>query len=524
MTDPASLTGSPADILTGPRPLLPDILDLHARWLGKKPAVIMGGATLSWSAMIEEANRLAHALLALDLPRNSRIAVAMQNTPETVCVLLGIAKAGHASAPLNLTVTDAALFAMIEDADAQAIFITSDQAGRFDNLPAHIHRISLGTTGQSGWIDYAGFSAGQSDAVPDVEIRPHDAFNIIYSSGTTGRPKGILHTHQTRLDWSYSIALALRYHSGCRTLCTLGLYSNISWVMLLATCLTGGTLILEDGFDPDRVLADIASLGVTHTAMVPVQFRRLVDADPDGRTDLSSMQAMMSCGSALSADLKAGIFERFPCGIIELYGLTEGVITTLDPEDAEHRLASVGKPMIGTDILILDEANQPCPPGMPGEILSRGAIVMPGYLNRPDANRETTWRDDQGRTWLRTGDIGKFDEAGFLYIVDRKKDMIISGGQNIYPADIETVLLEHPAVSAAAVIGRPHPEWGETPVAVVEVDPHGKNTPQVLLDWANARLGKRQRLRDLVFTDALPRNANGKILKRQLRDRAVQDG
>ena len=297
-------------------------------------------------------------------------------------------------------------------------------------------------------------------------------------------PKGIVHTQAGRRDWAYDLAIALRYHCQSRTLLTIGLYSNISWVAMLTTLLAGGTLVISDKFEALDALKLIEKEKITHTAMVPIQFQRIVEyleqssgklsgqtfGRVQGSVDLSSMNAMMSCGSPLHAELKQKIFDYFPCGIIELYGLTEGVITTIDPEQSQGRWSSVGKPLIGTDILIVDEDDRPLAANQSGEIVSRGRITMPGYLNRPEANLAASYIDDRGATWLRTGDIGYVDEDGFLYIVDRKKDMILSGGQNIYPQDIEAIMVEHPAVSEVAVISAKSNRWGETPIALVVVE------------------------------------------------------
>jgi acyl-CoA synthetase (AMP-forming)/AMP-acid ligase II len=229
------------------------------------------------------------------------------------------------------------------------------------------------------------------------------------------------------------------------------------------------------------------------------------------------MQGMMSCGSPLHDGLKRTIFASFNCGVIELYGLTEGIITTLDPEDAEGRWSSVGKPLIGTDICIVGEDNAVLSANSSGEIVSRGRITMPGYWQREDANREAEFVDGNGVQWLRSGDIGYLDDEGFLFIVDRKKDMILSGGQNIYPQDIEAVLVEHPDVADVAVIGAPSRRWGETPVALVVLR-NGGDSCEEIMHWTNARLGKQQRLAAVLAVDELPRNPNGKILKRELRN------
>jgi acyl-CoA synthetase (AMP-forming)/AMP-acid ligase II len=226
---------------------------------------------------------------------------------------------------------------------------------------------------------------------------------------------------------------------------------------------------------------------------------------------------MMSCGSALPARVKERLFESLGCGVIELYGTTEGAITTLAPEDAEGRLASVGKPLPGEDIRILGADDVVLGPNAPGEIVASSRFVMQGYWKNPIATDEAFLIDAEGRRWLRTGDIGRIDAEGFLYITDRKKDMIISGGQNIYPADIEAVLMRHTAVSDCAVVGVPSERWGETPLALVVFAEQAGIGESELLAWANAQLGRQQRISALERRDVLPRNANGKLLKRELR-------
>ncbi len=499
------------------RPLLPDILALHEKWRGDKAAVICDNETLTWREFGRASNRVASGLRALGLKKGDAVVVAMENGLEMTAALIGVLKAGCVSAPLNLTISDEALGMMIRDCGARTILASESQRERLAGLISRdqdIHLVALGES-DSTWAGYHEWVERQSPETPSVDIRPDDLLNIIYSSGTTGRPKGIVHTHQSRLDWAYDLSVALRYHGGARTLCTLALYSNISWVMMLCTFLAGGTLIVTRKFDPAEFVEKTASLHATHTALVPVQLDRIVNCSAFSRAKVASLTAMMSCGSPLHEGLKKRIFESFSCGVIELYGLTEGVVTTLEPEDAEGRLSSVGKPLLGTDIKIIGDDDKPLPQGEAGEIVGAGRIIMPCYFNRPDETEAAAWLDKNGRAWLRTGDIGKLDEEGFLYIVDRKKDLILSGGQNIYPSDIEAVLLQHANVNAVAVIAAPHEEWGETPFAVVEaID--GASEAEIVA-WANARLGARQRIRSLKFIDALPRNPNGKILKRELR-------
>lgn len=510
-----------------PAPLLPEILALHGRWLGAKPALICDNEELSWAEFDRATNRIANGLRALGVARGDRIAVLMRNSLEMVEVMFGALKCGAAVVPLNTSVADAAVRAMIEDCGAAIVAASDEHCARVDALRPALSGVRhfLGANAPAhGWLEVATLRDSQADSPVVIELRDDDLCNIIYSSGTTGLPKGIVHTHRRRLDWAYDLAVALRYHGGAVTLCSLGLYSNISWVGLLCTFLAGGTVIVARSFEARAVLELIAHRRITHTSMVPVQFQRLVTEPGFERFDLGSLQAVMCCGSPLAVELKCTLLERLGCDFIELYGLTEGVITTLAPEDATGKLASVGKPLPGTDIRLIGEDDREVAPGEAGEIVSRGRIVMAGYHLRPEANSESTWHDERGRPWLRTGDIGRLDEEGFLYVVDRRKDMIISGGQNVYPADIEAVMITNPAVAEIAVIGVASVQWGETPFAVVVLAADAAADAAGLVRWTNERVGRQQRIAGVAFRDSLPRNPNGKILKRELRHEYARAG
>lgn len=507
-------------MLDAPKPLIPEILALHGKSRGSKPAIVFAAREVTWSQFAREMNLVATGLRATGVRSGDRVGIVMTNAVETVEAMFGVLRAGAVAVPLNISVTDAAAEAMLKDADVAAVIATPDQIARLTPMLPRLTSLvkggAIAVGGDEDWRPFADLKSSGAPEWSDPAPSPDAPCNIIYSSGTTGTPKGIVHTHGRRLDWAYDLAIALRYHGGARTLATLGLYSNISWAGMLCTFLAGGTLVLHKAFDAAAALRAIEANRITHTAMVPLQYQRLVEHSNFDRVDKSSMQAMMSCGAPLPVTLKERLFASFRCGVIELYGLTEGLITTLDPEDAPGRMASVGRPLQGTDIRIIDDEGREVSAGVAGEVVGRGRITMPGYWNRPDATADATWTDASGNAWLRTGDIGRFDEEGFLTIVDRKKDMILSGGQNVYPADIEAVLLQHEAVSECAVVGIPHEVWGETPLAVVV--PRAPLPAESLKEWANARLGKQQRIFAVAFRDVLPRNANGKVLKRELRN------
>jgi acyl-CoA synthetase (AMP-forming)/AMP-acid ligase II len=505
-----------------PQPLLPELIARHGRWRAGRTALVQGERRLSWAQFEHDTAQIANGLLAQDLAHGARVGLLMDNSLEFVLLLFGIMRSGFAAVPLNVSVTDQALGAMLEDAGVRVICASGAHCARIDGLAQgsaitqRALRIGHGSPG-TAWLELAPWYRAQSAASPQAAIGPDDLCNIIYSSGTTGHPKGIAHSHRCRLAWATELALVLRYRSDCVTLCSLGLFSNISWVAMLATVLVGGTIVVMPHFEAQSCAALIQAERITHGTFVPVQLERMLALQNLDQFRLDSLDTLMCCGSPLPIAVKREFPRRTGCRLIELYGLTEGVCTILAPEDFEAKTASVGKPFLGTDLKILDEQDREVPVGGTGEIVGRGALLMLGYYNRDEASREATWTDPQGNRWLRTGDLGQLDAEGFLYIVDRKKDMILSGSQNVYPADIEQVMREHPDVAEVAVVAARSRTWGETPVAFVVRRAGSEATREAMVDWTNARVGRQQRVADVLWREALPRNANGKILKRELR-------
>ena len=253
--------------------------------------------------------------------------------------------------------------------------------------------------------------------------------------------------------------------------------------------------------------------------MVPVQYQLLLTSNKFDDYDLSSIKATMCCGSPLAVAIKKELIKRLPGDFIELYGLTEGLVTILSPEEMENKIDSVGRPYPGQNIKIIGNNDKEVEKGQPGEIVGISRILMSGYLNNSQANKEATWLDNKNNKWFRTGDIGRIDDEGFLYLVDRKKDMIISGGQNVYPADIEAILSNRDEIKELAVIGVDSSKWGETPVAVIVAKENNIVDCEEIKEWLNTNVGKQQRVAMVLLTDKLPRNPAGKILKRQLREK-----
>lgn len=508
-------------------PLFHDLVRLHGKWLPDKPALIDERQTVTWSQLDQRSNQVANGLRSLNIGRGDSVALLMSNSAEYVELIYGVLKAGAVVVPLNVAVREDGLVNMIQDSNSQIVFLTPEQYDRLapltKHLPKAIHLFVFGVSGSvSGAGDYESWRNAQQATDPGIEIGEDDPCNIIYSSGTTGLPKGIKHLYRRRVQSMYELSLAHRYHFEAVSICPIGLYSNISWGNLFCALIVGGTCVIQNKFDAASWLETVERYQVTHTFMVPIQFQRVLDHASFRPETVSSLQAVISGGAPLYESLKKRVAENFPgCAVIELYGLTEGFMTTLQPGESAGRLTSVGKPVRGHDMILVDDDEREVGWGNTGEICVRSVHWMIGYHNRPDATAEAEYIDANGVQWLRTGDIGRTDEYGFLYITDRKKDMILSGGQNIYPVDLESILIEHPMISEVAVIGIPDETWGETPIAIVVPAPSVAGQPDVaaeILAWANVHLGKRQRIKRVELLPDLPRNPNGKVLKRDLRE------
>ena len=352
-----------------------------------------------------------------------------------------------------------------------------------------------------------------------MTIDPEAAFNIIYSSGTTGEPKGIVQSHAMR--WAYAVRAA-RYGYGADTVTLLAtpLYSNTTLVVFFPTLVFGGSVVLMPKFDAKGWLALAQAHRATHAMLVPVQYERLLARPEFDHHDLSSLRYKFSTSAPFAPALKADVLRRWPGALAEFYGMTEGGGScVLEAQLHPDKLHTVGRPAPGHEIRLLDEAGREVAAGEAGEVVGHSPGMMSGYHKRPDATREAEWFDTSGKRFIRTGDVGRFDADGFLTLLDRRKDVIISGGFNIYPSDLEAVLRDHPALADVAVVGVPSRQWGETPVAfVVRRAGHEAPDDAALLQWANAQLGKTQRLHSLRSIDALPRSPIGKVLKRDLRE------
>jgi acyl-CoA synthetase (AMP-forming)/AMP-acid ligase II len=388
------------------------------------------------------------------------------------------------------------------------------EAIRADLAPLLPGRVLLidGAAGEIG--DYGALAEAQAAEFVAERCGPDDLFNIMYTSGTTGLPKGIMHSHYVRSMYCLLMACAYRFTPESRTLHAGAIVFNGAYVTLMPTFYLGGAYVLLKQFDAEETIATIERERITHIMLVPAQIIAILGSKQYRPERLASLECIVSLGAPLLQQHKDRLNAELPNRFYELYGLTEGFVTILDRDDAVRKSGSVGRPTQYFEMRIVGDDGRDLPAGQVGEIVGRGPILMQGYYKRPDLTAQAI-RDG----WLYSGDMGFVDGEGYLHLVDRKKDMIDSGGMKVYPKDVEEIAARHPAIREVAVFGVPHDRWGETPVAAAILEEGAQATAGELRDWINERVAARyQRVSQVVIMEDFPRSAAGKTLKRELRD------
>ncbi len=481
------------------------------------------GLRLSWAELNARANRTANALLERGVRPGERVALLLMNGPEMFESYAAIAKLGAIAVPLNWRLEPDELAFLLADSGATTLIFGAD----FDTGVSELQARGARGPALSSWIrvgeasdlpgfalDYDALQASAPDGEPPVGASDDDDLVILYTSGTTGRPKGAVHTHRTAI-WggtTFGVSLDMRY----RDIWLLFMPAfHVGALNPFVTCMQRGICcVTMRSFDPELAWRVIQQERVTSFIAVPAMLLQMLPYVERGEVDASSVRWVLTGGSPTPVPLLEA-YASHDIRIIGAYGLTEacGLGCLLPHDEATQRIGSAGKAFYHLDLRIVDEQGRDCPPGQPGEILLEGPSIMRGYWQLPEASAETL-RDG----WLHTGDIAERDVEGYVYIRDRLKDMIISGGENVYPAEVENLLHGHPDIAEVAVIGQPSERWGESPFAVV-VRTSDSLKPGDVLEYCRGRIARFKQPRGVAFIDELPRNASGKVLKRVLSER-----
>ena len=483
----------------------------------ERAAIVCGETQSSYTEYNGRCNRLANALASLGLRPGDHVGLLMYNCPEMLEAMFACFKAGFGAVPINFRLHPKEFAFIIDHSEARAVIVSpefdasiAEIRGRIPKVE-HIITVSPGPPGELQAYD--DLLAGASEQFTDVNRSPDDIAWIFYTSGTTGQSKGAM-VGNFGTDEVDLHAAPLSHGSGLYAL------PNIA---------RAATNIISDkSFDAEKILQIIETRQVTNFFAAPTMIKRLIDCPAFERYDLGSLRAVMYGGAPMLVDDLTNAMKKLgPC-LVQLYGQGEApmTITYLSHEDhvldgtpeQMKRLGSAGYARTGVEVGVVDAHDTLLPPGQMGEIVTRSDLVMKGYWNNPQATAETLRNG-----WLHTGDVGYLDERGYLFLMDRSKDMIISGGENIYPREIEEAIIQHPAVREVAVIGIPDAEWGEAIKAVVALVPGVSATEEELIDFCKEQIASYKKPKSIDFIDELPKNNYGKIVKRELRDRYWSD-
>jgi long-chain acyl-CoA synthetase len=497
---------------------LSDLIRDHAKERSTHAAVVQDGRELDYAALDKLMDRIAATLQRDGLKAKDAIAICASTSIEYLAVFLAALRAGIAIAPLAPSSTPETIAVMIADSSSKLFFLDKGVAEELKKVEGSVKARRISLDDSDVGEPYSKWLAAEGATPAPVAVEPQSAFNIIYSSGTTGTPKGIVQSHAMR--WGQvQRASIIGYTPDAVTMVSTPLYSNTTLVSVFPTLAMGGTLVMLAKFEVEKFLRLSEKHRASHAMLVPVQYRRIMAHPTFDTFDLSAYKMKFSTSAPFAADVKADVVKRWPGGLCEYYGLTEGGGTCmLVAHQFPDKLHTVGQPLPGHDMRLIGENGEEVARGEIGEVVGHSPIMMNGYHNNPEKSREAEWFDKTGKRFIRTGDVGRFDEDGFLTLMDRKKDMIISGGFNIYPSDLEAIMVQHPAVLESAVVGVPSDKWGETPVAFVVLNQGATANASEIQQWTNERVGKTQRLAMVQIMPSLPRSAIGKVLKRELRD------
>ena len=506
---------------------LHDFIDYYAREVPDADFAIMSGKHTTYREASDQINRLSNAFSGAGIHAGDRVAMLSKNSVEYVILYYAASKAGVVPVPLNYRLAPTEWSYIINDSQARMLIASAEYLEPANGIRGELETVgqfvSIGGDGAPRWNDYRGWVGNQPANPPEHYATPEDDLLQMYTSGTTGRPKGAVLTHSCVTANLVQTTPNIAMTQGQRMLVFAPLYHLAAAFCAFVTVYQGGCLSIQEDFNPAEVVRAMDEDNISWALLVPAMIQACLVAVPDvAQRAYNDLQCVAYGASPIAEETLRQAIQAFKCDFMQAYGMTElsPCASILTPSDHQRALAgkpelllSAGKPVLGTDVRIVDEDDQPVPVGIMGEILVRGPQVMKGYWNLPEETAEAL----RGG-WMHTGDAGTMDGEGYVYIQDRVKDMIISGGENVYPRVVEDVLFTHPAVADAAVFGVPHDQWGETVKAVVVLRQGMEATEDEMIEFCRGKLGGFERPTSVDFAARLPRNATGKVVKRELRE------
>lgn len=509
---------------------LADAVATHARLTPAKLAVRDSRRSLSYAQWHARSRRLANGLLGLGLAKGDRVALLAYNCAEWMEIYAGLSAAGLVAVPINFRLTPPEIAYIVQHSEARAVIAQDELTDRIDPVRGELPvlngaYVAFGRERPAGWRGYEALIDAASELAPAVDVRPADMSALMYTSGTTGKPKGAIRSHEGSALIALATALEMRFTRDDTALLVMpmchanSLYFSQTFVHLGATC------VIDDrrSFDPEALLATLSREKVTFTSLVPTHYIMMLGLPEavKAKYDVSRVEKLMISSAPARRETKLAILEHFRNGrLYELYGSTEaGWVTLLRPDEQIDKLGSVGREWAGSGaIRLLDPEGNEVADGEVGELFSRTPYVFDGYWKNPEKTAEAF----RG-AWCSVGDMARRDAQGYIHLVDRKSNMIISGGENVYPSEVEGVIGAHPKVKDVAVVGVPHDKWGEAVHAVVVLHQGAQASEAELVEWCRGRIAGYKRPQSIRFVadTEMPRTATGKILHRTLRDRMV---
>jgi long-chain acyl-CoA synthetase len=496
-----------------------DIVRVHAANRPDAVALVVGDRTISFAELDTRSSRAAQAFLAAGIGFGDRVAFIEKNGAEFFEVVCALAKLGAVGVPVNWRLAAPEMLHIVEDAQAKVVVVGSEFFGHAESIEDHLETFIVAIGGHPRWPHFDDWLSRYPAEDPGVTTESDDVAFLMYTSGTTGPPKGVMLSNNNYFSKANGIADKWRFDADSVSLAVMPMFHMAGSGWALVGLSEGATTVVLRDVHPPAILDAVARHRITNMLLVPAVIQFLLATPGVEETDFSSVRAIVYGASPITDDVLVKGLDRFGCEFLQVYGLTEttGSITQLDDHDPVQRpglLRSCGKPYPWVDVRIVDKSGVDVTVGTVGELWTRSPQNMLGYWNNPDATAATVTPDG----WLKTGDAGYRDGDGYIYLHDRVKDMIVSGGENVSPAEVENVLMTHPEVGDAAVIGVPDEKWGEAVKAVVVPAAGTSPSEAELIAYARERLGGFKLPKSVDFAEVLPRTPSGKLLKRTLRE------